>query len=111
MMSGHLFGRTSVLTSLLGGHWLPTPLTRIFMPYNPVLAVMKRVFRSLPPKQTLAVHGSGTAIFFIWAAMLTCLRKGYVPTIRRTRTHPKRKLGVHPQPDLTTRPGFRWSIG
>jgi hypothetical protein len=26
-----------------------------------------------------------TTAFFTWSAMLTCLRKGYVPTIRRTR--------------------------
>ncbi len=43
-------------------HCRLAPLTRIGRPYRLPLAVMNSVRISLPPKQTLAVHGSGTSI-------------------------------------------------
>ena len=36
-----------------------------------------------PSRQDVLVND--TTAFFTWASMLTCLRNGYVPTIRRTR--------------------------
>lgn len=37
----------------------------------------------MPIRQDALVNA--TTAFFTWDAMLTCLRNGYVPTIRRTR--------------------------
>lgn len=43
-------------------HWLSTPVTRIWRLYRDLLAVMNNVWRSRPPKQTLAVQGSATSM-------------------------------------------------
>jgi hypothetical protein len=52
-------------------HWLPTPLTRILMPYRLPIAVMNSVCRSFAPKHTLAVQFSGTAMCSICRPVLS----------------------------------------
>ncbi len=44
-------------------YWLAAPGNLVRMEYSPVLAVMKSVLRSAPPKQTLAVQFSGISIW------------------------------------------------
>ena len=73
-------GRLSLASRLTPGprRWTTTsyhcraaPLTCIGIAYSPLLAVIKSVFISLPPKQTFAVQASGTAIVAtFWPALL-----------------------------------------
>src|ERR1035437_2431638 len=58
-----LFKLCQVTTKAIGFQLVAAPLTFILILYNPLLAVIYRLLKSLPPKHILAVQPSGTEIF------------------------------------------------
>ena len=60
-----------VKTKAIGFQLVAAPLTFILILYNPLLAVIYRLLKSLPPKHILAVQPSGTGIFPIFSPVLS----------------------------------------